>query len=246
MARSIKKKDYENLSPQNIEKVKMLLNPIISDKATEESKSKPITKKQACDILNIAYNVTRLSKIIEEYDEQKAYTKKRKQGLRGRPASDAEINEACTSFLGGDTVTDISKRLFRSSGFIRAILERVGVPERPSNKEERLTPHYFPDECVATDFAYGEIAWSSTYHSTVIIQERLDTDWLESKKGMTSVDYETKYGCPCYAVYVVQKVDSEDTYFSNVTSGGFSAYAPAYELGKLQHLKKYGVNLEKL
>jgi hypothetical protein len=224
----------------------MLLNPIISDKATEESKSKPITKKQACDILNIAYNVTRLSKIIEEYDEQKAYTKKRKQGLRGRPASDAEINEACTSFLGGDTVTDISKRLFRSSGFIRAILERVGVPERPSNKEERLTPHYFPDECVATDFAYGEIAWSSTYHSTVIIQERLDTDWLESKKGMTSVDYETKYGCPCYAVYVVQKVDSEDTYFSNITSGGFSAYAPAYELGKLQHLKKYGVNLEKL
>ena len=27
---------------------------------------------------------------------------------------------------------------------------------------------------------------------------------------------------------------------------GFNAYSPAYELGKLQHLKKYGVNLERL
>jgi len=74
----------------------------------------------------------------------------------------------------------------------------------------------------------------------------LDLDWLVSKKGMVNVDYEAKYGCPCYAIYVVQKVDSEDTNFSSVTSGGFSAYAPAYELGKLQHLTEYGVNLEKL
>ena len=244
MARNVKKKDYENLTPANIEKVIALLNPSSSDEAT--APTKPITKKQACDILNIAYNTTRLSNIIEEYDERKAYTKKRKSQLRGRPASDAEINEACSSFLAGNTVTDISKRLFRSSGFVRAILERVGVPQRPGSKEERLNPHYFPDECVSDDFAYGEIAWSATYHSTVIVKERLTPEYLESKKGMVVVDYEAKYGCPCYAIYITQKVDSEDTFFSNVQAGGFSAYVPAYEIGKLQHLKKYGVNLERL
>ena len=63
---------------------------------------------------------------------------------------------------------------------------------------------------------------------------------------MAHVDYESKYGCPCYGIYVVQKVDSEGTYFSNVESGGFNAYAPAYELGKLTHLEKYGINLERI
>lgn len=249
MAR-VKKKDYENLSAKNIEKVIALLNPNTSALPTEESSNKAtpkaITKKEACDILNIAYNTTRLSKIIEDYDEQKAYTKKRKSALRGRPASDAEISEACTSFLQGDTVTDISKRLFRSAGFVRTLLERVGVPSRPGSKEERLEGLYFPDECVSEDFSGGEIAWSSAYHSTVIVKQRLTPEYLEGKSGMTVVDYESKYGGPCYAVYVVQKVESEDTYFSNVQSGGFSAYIPACELGKLEHLKKYGVNLERL
>ena len=224
---------------KNIEKVKLLLNP-------GSASDKPITKKQACDILNISYNTTRLQNIIEEYDERKEYTKKRKAGLRGRPASDGEIAEACSSFLGGDTISDISKRLFRSPSFVRSILERVGVPSRPSNKEHRLTPHYFPDECVSEDFKLGEIAWSALYHSTVVIKGRLTPEYLANKPGMASVNYEDKYGCPCYAIYVVQKIDSEDTYFSNVQSGGFSAYAPAYELGKLTHLEKYGINLERI
>ena len=243
---SIKKKDYENLSPTNIEKVKALLNPEPSAQPSGVSSTKPITKKQACDILNISYNTTRLNNIIEEHDDRKEYTKKRKAGLRGRPASETEINEICTSFLRGDTVTDIAKMLFRSSGFVRAVLERVGVPKRPSNKEERVTAHYFPDECVSEDFERGEIAWSATYHSTVIIKERLTSEFLKDKQGMSNYDYEGKYGCPCYSIYVIQKIDSEDTLFSSVDAGGFNAAAPAYELGKLQHLKKYGVNLEKL
>jgi len=248
--RKIKKKDYENLSATNIEKVIALLNPSSLAQPSEGSSNKttarPITKKEACDILNIAYNTTRLQAIIEGHNEQKEYVKKRKKSLRGRPATDAEIAEACTAFLGGDPISDISKRLFRSAGFVRAVLERVGVPARPNNKEERLTPHYFPDECVASDFASGEIAWSSIYHSTVVVKDQLTKEYLDGKKGMGNVDYEDKYGCPCYSVYVVQSVDSEDTNFSSVQSGGFNAYAPAYELGKLTHLEKYGVNLERL
>ena len=189
----MKKKDYENLTSSNIEKVIALLNP-------GSDTDKPITKKQACDVLNIAYNTARLQKIIEEYEDRKAYTKKRKKSLRGRPASTQEIAEACSSFLGGDTLTDIAKRLFRSAH----------------------------------------------YHSTVIVKDRLTPEYVNSKPGMASFDYESKYGCPCYSIYVVQKVDSEDTFFSNVESGGFNAYAPAYELGKLTHLEKYGINLERL
>jgi hypothetical protein len=239
MARTtVKKKSYENLSNQNIEKVIALLNPLSSDK--------PITKKEACDILNIAYNTTRLNKIIEDYEDRKAYVKKRKQSLRGRPASREEIAQACESYLTGDTITDISKSLFRSPSFVRAILERVGVPQRPAGKDERLTAHYYPDECMSDDFVEGEIAWSATYHAAVEVKNRLTPEFLAGKKGMTPFDYEKKYGCPAYAIYVRQKVESEDTFFSNVVSGGFSAYAPAYELCKLEHLRDYGVRIERL
>ena len=220
-----------------------LLTPTTTANETAE---KPITKKQACDILNIAYNTTRLSAIIEEHIEQKAYVKTRKAQNRGRPAKDSEICEAVTDYLQGETLTDISKRLFRSPGFVRNILETVGVPQRPSSKEERREVDYFPDECVSEDFEKGEIAWSATYHSAVRIGERLTQEYQSSKAGMGLVDYESKYASPCYQIYVVQKVDSEDTFFSSVTSGGFNAYAPACELAKLEHLKKYGVNLERL
>jgi len=239
MARKIvKKKDYENLSNQNIEKVIGLLNP--------SSSQKPITKKEACDILNIAYNTTRLNKIIEEYHEKKAYTAQRKKKLRGQPASQAEIAEACESYLQGGTISEISKSLFRSPSFVRTLLETVGVPQRPSNKEEKLGSHYYPDALMSDDFAEGEVAWSATYHAAVEVKHRLTPEFLESKKGMTQFDYENKYGCPAYAVYIRQKVDSEDTFFSNVSAGGFSAYVPAYELCKLEHLKQYGVRVERL
>ena len=51
-------KKHENLSEANISKVISLLEG-----------EKPITKKEACGILNIAYNTTRLNKIITEHKE---------------------------------------------------------------------------------------------------------------------------------------------------------------------------------
>lgn len=215
-----------------------LLNP--------SSSEKPITKKEACDILNIAYNTTRLGKIIDDYEERKEYVKNRKKALRGRPATREEISEACESYLAGDTVANISKSLFRSPSFVRSILERVGVPQRPINKVERLESHYYPDECVSEEYKEGEIAWSATYHAAVEVKHKMTAEYMQNKKGLGNTNYEEKYGCPVYAIYVRQKIDSEDTYFSNVTHGGFSAYAPAYELCKLEHLKDYGVRMERL
>ena len=219
-----------------------LLNPSSSAPTT----TKAITKKEACDILNIAYNTTRLNKIIEEYHDKKEYTAARKKKLRGRPASSAEIAEACESYLQGGTISEISKSLFRSPAFVRSLLETVGVPQRPASKEEKLGSHYYPDELMADEYTSGEIAWSATYHAAVEVKHKLTREFLESKKGMTQFDYESKYGCPAYAVYIRQKVDSEDTFFSNVNSGGFSAYVPAYELCKLEHLKQYGVRIDRL
>lgn len=216
---------------------------LLSGTATE----KAITKKEACDILNISYNTTRLQKIIDSYVERKEYTKKRKKSLRGRPASQQEIQEVCESYLQGDTISNISKALFRSTGFVRSILEKVGVPQRPNNKEERMLPHIYPDECMSDDFEEGEVAWSATYHAPVTVLYRVTKEYVDAKKGMGKTDYENTYGCPCYSIYVKQRSEpnAEDP-FALPTNGGFYAYQLAYELCKLEHLKEYGVRLERI
>ena len=56
MKRGVRKRAGENLSPANIRRVIHSLN--------EEG----ITKKVACEMLNISYNTTRLNRIIEEFE----------------------------------------------------------------------------------------------------------------------------------------------------------------------------------
>ena len=80
MRRGIKKKEGENLTDANIKKVIRLL--------TQEN---PITKREACDILNISYNTTRLSRIVEQYQADMEFRKTRMAQKRGRPATKDEI-----------------------------------------------------------------------------------------------------------------------------------------------------------
>ena len=144
MAR-VKKKSYENLTSGNIQRVIEALR--------QES---PITKKEACEMLNIAYNTTRLTRILEDFEEQQAYVKKRKQQNRGRPASKGEIQDAVLSYLQGDNISDISKSMYRSALFVKNLLERIGVPQRPASLDERVQNAYLPEECISDNFGVGE------------------------------------------------------------------------------------------
>ena len=65
---SIRQKDYEKLSSTNVQKVVDLLN-----------QDDPITKKEACEILNIRYNTTRLQRIIDDHLELWEYKIKEEQ-----------------------------------------------------------------------------------------------------------------------------------------------------------------------
>ena len=70
---------------------------------------KPITKKEACQILNITYNTTRLNSIIQDFQDKQNFRAKRKAQLKGKPASPLEVKEAITSYLNGDSVSEISQ-----------------------------------------------------------------------------------------------------------------------------------------
>ena len=122
LKKNIKKKEYENLSNSNVLKVIGLLSPT--------NETKPITKKEACEILNIAYNTSRLDKIIADYHDNVDYVAKRKKMNRGKPATNEEITEIVTGYLRGEPIADTAKSLYRSPAFVKSLIERVGVPER--------------------------------------------------------------------------------------------------------------------
>ena len=212
--RRLKKKNHENLSDTNIRKVISLL-----------SGDKPISKKEACSVLNITYNTTRLQKIIDDFEETQAYRQKRKAQNKGKAATPEEVGTAITEFLSGEPISEIAAGLYRSSGFVKAIIERVGVPQKGDGWYD-----YLPEECVGDTFKEEEIVWSAKYHSPAQI-----------RKEVTNIDYEKKYGSKCYDIWVLEKTENE---FS--IQGGFRASQLAYDLGKLTHLEKYGVDLSRI
>jgi hypothetical protein len=72
--------EEELMTDANISKVIRLLEP-------QEEGVKPITKKDACQMLGMAYNTTRLGTIIENFKANQARAAKRRAELRGKPAT---------------------------------------------------------------------------------------------------------------------------------------------------------------
>ena len=101
-------------------------------------------------MLNIAYNTTRLQRIIDDYQDKIEYRELRKSQNRGRGATDGEIREAVERYLSGDSIAEIAKGLFRSSGFVKSLIERVGVPNAVA-KESGIIP--LPERCVSESFS---------------------------------------------------------------------------------------------
>ena len=231
MVKRIKKKDYENLTDSNVQKVISLLNG-----------KQPISKKEACSMLNIAYNTTRLQRIIDDYQDKIEYRELRKSQNRGRGATDAEIREAVERYLSGDSIAEIAAGLFRSSGFVRSLIERVGVPK----VERESGVAVLPESCISESFSPGEIVWSAVYQKPARVEQELSVDYQAERAGFQDVNYEAKYGSKCYAIYVMEEVRDDTEKWANVEAGGYFAYSLAYDLGKLEHLKEYGVDLSRI
>lgn len=224
MAR-VKKKSHERLTDTNVQHVIDLLRPKEKDK-------KPITKKEACNLLNIAYNTTRLQKIIDEYEERKAFVARRKAENKGKRASKSEIAQCITETLQGESIAAIAKSLFRSPGFVNGVLNRVGVPRRGASASDRSKVGWIPERCISERFVPTEIVWSAKYHAPAVIKKELP--------------YDERYLGHCYQIYVIEQIDSSESFFPFIERGGFNAFCPFYDLGKLEHLEQFGIDLKNI
>ena len=227
---AIRKKAGEKLDEANLTRVSALLN-----------QDNPITKKEACEMLNISYNTTRLGKILEDFNDTMSFRETRKSQNRGKKATIEETREAIEAYLSGETISDISKRLYRSKTFVKNILDRVGVPEKLP-KTKRKGAAYLPDECVSESFDEGEKVWSACYHAPAIVKKKYTKEYQNSNAGIKYVNYEEKYGCSLYSIWVIEGETEWNERFGYIT-GGFAAHQLAYDLGSLKHLEEYGVRL---
>lgn len=200
--RKTKNGDSEKLDSATIERVIKLLED-----------EKPITKKDACNILNIAYNTTRLSSIIDKYKEKKERDRQRRSEKRGKPLTNEELSFIISSYLEGSTIDHISSSIFRSPLLIKQTLDQYSVPIR-ARAHNYFKPELIPDEAVREVFDIGETVYSARYDSTAKVveeyphpEERVYRVWLNSDKWQ-------QY-----------------------------AYQPASELASLKHLRDLGVRI---
>jgi hypothetical protein len=208
-----KKKDYEKLTDANISHVIELLEA-----------EKPITKKEACNILNITYNTTRLANIIKEYRETQNFRAQRRAEKKGTGATREEIKAVVQGYIDGENVSEIASDLYRSPAFVRGIIERLGIPKKCPTDGYNWKEIELPEQCVAERFAVGEKVWCVINNTPAIIQR----EW---------VNPDGQYG---YLVYTIEPpFDFTDTFFPYVKHGGRYRNCLACNLGSLGHLQDY-------
>lgn len=198
--------EEELMTDANISRVIRLLEP-------QEEGVKPITKKDACQILGMSYNTTRLGTIIDEFKKKQARTAQRRAELRGKPASKEDVVYIISEYLNGETVDAISKMTYRSPTFIKRILEDNAVPIRVPGSSY-FNPELIPEGAVRDRFREGEVVYSARYDSTA----RIDYE----------VENHPKHGW-VYRIWLLSEKWLQ------------SAYQPAHELASLEHLRELGV-----
>jgi hypothetical protein len=210
--RGIKAKEGENLDDATVSRVISLLES-----------EQPITKKAACEILNIAYNTTRLGTIITGYKEKQERRKKNFDKNKGQPLSESDVAYIVRGVLMGEPISDLSETLFRPVSQINRVIVDLGLPKKVRG-DELAKCQLLPDECIITEASAGQIVWSARYHAAAEVIK----PWGKSQDGLSDI----------YSVYVYEPTE-------NKRRGGFYAYQRIEDLGKLDHLSKY-INIEQL
>jgi hypothetical protein len=160
MKRSVRRKEGENLDDATITKVMELLE-----------REEPITKKEACELLNISYNTTRLNRILDEFVERTEREKRFRRQLRGKPTEVHEEKTIISSYLAGDNISNICAATYRSPTVVKKVLHKYNVPERVRGEASYFYPPMLSDEAVKDDYKSGDLVFAARYNSAATVEK---------------------------------------------------------------------------
>lgn len=138
------------------------------------------TKKGACDILGVNSNPT-MERLIQEWKDDQATSAEMRKKKRGTPMTDVERANIIESYMQGDSLDEISKRMYRSVAMVKAELERCGGNLKYNGKLDEskpleLYPPELPEAVVVTGFEIGELVWVSAYQCIGEIKKDMGND----------------------------------------------------------------------
>jgi len=198
--------EEERMTDSNLSRVIRLLEP-------EEGK-KPITKKDACQMLGMAYNTTRLATILEQFKERQRRTAEQRAKLRGKAVTKDEKIFIIQEYLTGSTIDAITKSTYRGVTIVKQVLDEYSVPLRIPG-QNYFNPQLIPDGAARDKFEVGEVVWSARYGSLAkIYSEKLDP----------------KHG----HIYHMWLMDDKWRQY---------CWQPYYELASLQQIRELGVQV---
>jgi len=162
MAKVIKVKAGERLDEASVKEVIKALGA-----------EAPISKKEACAMLNITYNTTRLTNIIKEYEDKIAFRRRQRAAVRKTPVSILDKKNIVQSFVSGVSVNDIVKDSFRSLHIVNKVLVEFNMPARTSLGDRIL----IEEEQTAEDYGKGDLVYSAKYGEYAeIIKKHSDSE----------------------------------------------------------------------
>jgi hypothetical protein len=168
--RRVKTQEGENLTDENKKKVLALLEA-----------EKPITKKVACEMLNITYNTTRLNKIMEEFKGDLEFRKQMRKKMRTMPMDNPTASQIVSEYLSGESLANISASTYRSITVIKRVLNKYNVPIRNTSVDYFHPVFIDNDEAIKDNYVNGDLVYSARYDCPVTILDSKDT----TKYGMT-------------------------------------------------------------
>ena len=156
------------------------------------------------------------------------YRELRKNQNKGKGLTESEKKQIIEYYLEGDNIMNIAKQIYRSPAFVKAVIERLGIPQKLAESDYKGRRNaILPEQCVKETFEVGEKVWSPRDNKFAEIVE----DY-----GMSN-----KYESHSYRLWVLEPCDTSKTYFPHLdgTRTGYTSFALAYELGSLEHIKEY-------
>lgn len=93
------------------------------------------TKKKACEVLGIAYNVSRLDKILKEFDEREIRLEQLKTKMKNTELSEDTKKAIAKEYMDGVPQSKLAEQYYITTYRIKKILMEMQVPLRGKGKK---------------------------------------------------------------------------------------------------------------
>ena len=136
------------------------------------------TKKACCEQLGIAYNTTRLMKIVNEFKEQGERTEELKKKARAKSLTDIDKRDIAKTYIDGEPISRIAERLYLTSPRIKKVLLELNVPLRGRGRKiAAKTEHVVQN--LDKKFAIDDTVFYGEKNTMATIKQVFDEDYLE-------------------------------------------------------------------